>query len=83
VHDYYLQFLSGSLKIVDAETGELFNRDSFRDKNGNYIIISQATVWNVLNKPDNALVVDRLRKAALTILQGQHHSIVVTSRNTA
>lgn len=65
VHDYYLQFLSGTLRIADAETGELFDRDDFRDRNGNYLIISQATVWNVLNKPDNALVVDRLRKARI------------------
>lgn len=61
VHDYYLQFLSGALDVVDAETGELFDRNMFRDRNGNPIILSMSTVWNVLNKPDNATLIDRLR----------------------
>lgn len=61
VHDYYLQFLSGALQVVDAETGELFNRNEFRDKNGDYIVLSASTIWNVLNKPDNQALVDRLR----------------------
>lgn len=61
VHDYYLQFLSGALQVVDAETGELFDRNAFRDRNGNPIVLSTSTVWNVLNKPDNATLIDRLR----------------------
>lgn len=61
VHDYYLQFISGALQILDIETGELFNRNEFRDKNGNYIILSVATIWNVLNRPDNQTLIDRLR----------------------
>ncbi len=61
VYDYYLQFLSGALQVVDAETGELFNRNEFIDKNGDYIVLSASTIWNVLNKPDNQALVDRLR----------------------
>lgn len=61
VHDYYLQFLSGALQVVDAETGELFNRNEFRDRNGEYIVLSASTIWNVLNKPDNQALIDRLR----------------------
>ncbi|MGB9590907.1 MAG: hypothetical protein ACPL1K_00125, partial [Candidatus Kryptoniota bacterium] len=61
VHDYYLQFLSGALQVVDAETGEVFNRNEFRDRNGEYIVLSASTIWNVLNKPDNQALVDRLR----------------------
>lgn len=65
VHDYYLKFIAGSLQVADAETGELFDRNEFVDRNGNYIIISRSTVWNVLNKPDNAAVIDSLRSARI------------------
>jgi hypothetical protein len=65
VHDYYLKFIAGSLQIADAETGELFDRKDFVDKQGNYIIISYSTVWNILNKPANKVIVDKLRKARI------------------
>lgn len=61
VHDYYLQFLSGVLTIADAESGEIFDREDFKDRHGNYLVISQATVWNILNKPENKQVTDLLR----------------------
>ena len=62
VHDYYLRFIAGTLEIVDAETGLMFNRDDFfDDAKGNYVSISRATVWNVLNNPANKIIIDRLR----------------------
>jgi hypothetical protein len=65
IHNYYLQFLSGSLQIADAETGELFDRKDFEDKNGNPIIISKSTIWNILNNPENHIIIDRMRKARI------------------
>lgn len=70
VHDYYLKFIAGSLQVADAETGELFDRNDFVDRNGSYIILSRSTVWNVLNKPDNALIVNRMRKARIDHITG-------------
>ena len=62
VHDDYMKFLSGSLTIVDRETGLMYDRDDFfDDKKGTYISISRSTVWNIINNPVNAIVIDRLR----------------------
>ncbi len=62
VYDNYLQFLSGTLMIVDGETGSVYDRDDFFDHDkGTYITISRSTVWNILNNPANAIIIDRLR----------------------
>jgi len=62
VYDNYLQFLSGSLMIVDKETGVMYDRDDFFDpEKGTYIVISRSTVWNIINNPANAIIIDRLR----------------------
>jgi hypothetical protein len=56
----YERFLSGLAEIVDHETGEIYDRKSFY-RNGEPVILSDAAVWRVLNKPVNRRVVDRLR----------------------
>jgi hypothetical protein len=62
VHEDYLKFIAGNLQIVDAKTGEFFNRDDYYDhKKGNYISISRSTVSNILRNPANAVIIDRLR----------------------
>lgn len=62
VHEDYMRFLAGVLDIVDIESGELFDRNEFWDsKKGTYLSVSEATCWNYINKPDNAILVDRLR----------------------
>jgi hypothetical protein len=62
VYDNYLRFLSGSLMIVDKETGLMFDRvDFFDHEKGSYITISKSTVWNIINNPANAIIIDRLR----------------------
>jgi hypothetical protein len=66
VHDYYLRFLGGELQIVDGETGELYDREDFYDdKKQTYITISKATVYNVLNNPMNAVIIDRMRSSRI------------------
>lgn len=70
VHDYYLKFIAGSLQIADAETGEMFDREQFKDSKGNYIVISKSTVWNILHKPENAIIIDRQRKARIDHITG-------------
>lgn len=62
VYDTYLQFIYGHTTIIDRETGALFNREDFFDhKRGTYIVISKSTVWNIINNPANAVIIDRLR----------------------
>jgi hypothetical protein len=61
VHGYYLQFIGGGVDIVDMRTGELFDRNDFRDENGDYIVISESTVWNYINNPKNAAIIEATR----------------------
>ena len=62
VHDHYMEFLAGSRVSVDKESGVMFDREDFFDPNkGTYIIISKSSVWNILNDPENAILIDRLR----------------------
>jgi len=62
VHDDYLQFIAGNLDVVDRETGILYDREDFIDeKKKTYIMISKATVWNIIHNPINAIIIDRLR----------------------
>lgn len=60
VYEMYHLFLNGKLNVVDKATGEYFERDDFK-ANGQYIEISESTVWNYLNNPLNRAVVDKSR----------------------
>lgn len=60
VHEMYLMFLSGSLDVVDRATGEYFDRNDFK-AHGQFIEISESTVWNYLNNPLNRALVDKSR----------------------
>lgn len=63
VHQIYLQFLAGTIDIVNRETGELYNPQDFY-KDGSPIIISEATVWNYINDPKNRALIDKYRSDA-------------------
>lgn len=62
VHEYYIKFTEGSLSIVDRETGVIFDRgDFYNPQKKEFLKVSDSTIWNVLNNPSNALVIDRMR----------------------
>lgn len=61
VCDYYLQFIGGAIDIVDISTGVLFDREDFKNDKGEFIIVSEATVWNYINNPKNAAIIESLR----------------------
>lgn len=63
VHVLYTQFIMGKIQVVDAKTGELFDPANFV-RNGEPIHISEATVWNYLNAPENRMIVDKSRMGA-------------------
>jgi len=76
VLDIYLEFLSGKTDIIDITTGEVFQRSDFYDENkGQYIIVSEATVWNYINDPKNRPIVDSKRNDAhyFNNLHRPHH----------
>lgn len=60
-YDMYLQFLGGALEVVDYRTGEVFDRNAFYDDNGQPLEVSEATIWNYLNKPENQLIIAKFR----------------------
>jgi hypothetical protein len=61
VHDMYLQFLGGTLEVVDYDSGEIFDRNDFFDDKGVPVFISESTIWNYINNPKNRVIVDRGR----------------------
>lgn len=60
VHTMYRSFLHGQLEVFDKNTGELFNPLDFMLK-GEVIDISDRTILNYLNKPQNRKLVDQFR----------------------
>ncbi|MEA2041165.1 MAG: hypothetical protein U9N85_01245 [Bacteroidota bacterium] len=62
VLDTFHKFLSGSQDLVDKKTGELFDREDFRDhKAGGFIKISESTIRNYIEAPHNRALVDSKR----------------------
>jgi len=63
VYEDYIHFTQGKKEIMDYATGEVLNLDDYRDDKGEVIMVSESTVWNVLNKPENRLIVDAVRSS--------------------
>ena len=59
VLELYNSFATGEFEVYDPQTGELFNPDDFTDKNGEPIVLSEATICNYLNKPKNKMLIDK------------------------
>lgn len=59
VLELYNSFVTGELDVYDPETGEMFNPDDFTDKNGEPMVLSEATITNYLNKPKNRMLIDK------------------------
>ncbi len=60
-HDMYLQFMGGALDVYDIQTGEVFNREDFFDDNNQPVEISESTINNYINKPENQIIIAKKR----------------------
>lgn len=58
VLELYNSFVTGELDVYDPDSGALFNPDDFTDKNGEPMVLSEATITNYLNKPKNKVLID-------------------------
>lgn len=58
VLELYNSFVTGELDVYDPDTGELFDPEQFTDKNGEPMVLSEATINNYLNKPKNRVLID-------------------------
>ena len=56
VHRYYNQFVNGELAVWDYESGEMINREDCRDRKGNPLELSEATISAYLNSPKNQIL---------------------------
>ncbi len=56
VHRYYTQFVKGELAVWDYETGEMTNREEYRDSKGKPLELSEATIAAYLNNPKNKIL---------------------------
>ena len=59
VLELYNAFVTGEYEVYDLETGEIFKPDDFTDKNGDPMVLSEATICNYLNKPKNKLLISK------------------------
>lgn len=59
VLELYNSFVTGEFDVFDPDSGELFNPDDFTDKNGEPMVLSEATICNYLNKPKNKILIDK------------------------
>lgn len=64
VKDLYDLFICNKIQVYDKTSGELYNPLDFC-KNGEFITLSEATIWAYLNKPANRAVVDKQRNDGL------------------
>ena len=62
VWEQYIMFVTGELDVWSYITGELYNPDDFVDKDGEPLYLSESTINNILNKPNNKMLIEqRLR----------------------
>lgn len=75
VYEKYMQFLGGTIDVVDVKTGEIFDRADFHNEDGTPITVSESTVWNYINDPKNRVLVEKNRAGALEFnsLHRPHH----------
>ncbi len=60
-YDMYLQFVGGAIDVYDVKTGEMFERERFFDKENQPLKLSEATIWNYINKPENQIIISKYR----------------------
>ena len=63
VQQMYIEFLKGKKRIYNTDTGEIYNRDEFKDEKGDYLEVSDSTVRNYLNNPLNKAIIQKIRNS--------------------
>ncbi|MCH3995036.1 MAG: hypothetical protein LKE54_08320 [Prevotella sp.] len=53
VAEMYNDFVLGKIEVADPETGECFDPEDFKNKKGDPIVLSEKTIYNILNNPKN------------------------------
>ena len=53
VGEAYNQFVTGEVEVVDPVTGEVYDPKNFVDRKGKPLVLSPATISNILNSPEH------------------------------
>lgn len=71
VWELYNSFVCGEYDVFDYDTGEIYNPDSFTDKAGEPLVLSESTVSNILNRPKNKLLIEHALSSYTTFYHEQ------------
>lgn len=71
VHEMYNSFVTGELDVYDPETGEALNPDDYVDKKGDPLELSESTIANYLNKPQNKVLIEHALSGWTTFMHEQ------------
>lgn len=71
VLELYNSFVTGELEVYDPGTGELYDPEKFTDKDGEPLVLSEATITNYLNRPKNRLIVAKMTQGWTTFMHEQ------------
>lgn len=71
-HDNYLSFVCGELEVFDTKTGELFDPNDWTDpKTGEPKELSESTICNYLNRPNNKVLIEQSLTSWTTFMHEQ------------
>ena len=71
VWEQYIMFVTGELDVWSYITGELYNPDDFVDKDGDPLYLSESTINNILNKPNNKMLIEQRLRSRTTFMHEQ------------
>ena len=71
VWEQYIMFITGELDVWSYITGELYNPDEFVDKDGEPLYLSESTINNILNKPNNKMLIEQRLRSNTTFMHEQ------------
>lgn len=82
VHEMYNDFLQGKIEVVNIKTGEVYEPKDFY-KNNKPVEISVSTVWNVVNNPQNILIISKYRNGNYDFNHKRRPHVTRTAPNFA
>ena len=71
IWEQYIMFVAGKLDVWSHETGELYNPGDFVDKDGEPLHLSESTISNILNKPNNKMLIEQRLRSRTTFMHEQ------------
>ena len=71
VWEQYIMFVTGELDVWSYITGELYDPDDFVEKDGSPLSLSESTINNILNKPNNKMLIEQRLRSRTTFMHEQ------------